>query len=221
MATTTTSPFTYAPNVASPPITSNTGDLELTRAGTQFTLTETTTSDFSSGTLTGMTASNNELTPNTQSAIKLTAQYSPVATVSNQTATESGGTQSDIEHFINFVNVTIWSGSMTVGTNDTFNFDLWISSTSPAFMAGIDLVFNDGTLLSQHVGTLDSTTDLGLFDSNGIPIDELQDLSAYAKDTWYTRTIALTGLNGKTITAVDLYLTGSSSGRYTLFFKNC
>jgi hypothetical protein len=65
VATSTTSPFTYAPNTATPPITSNTGDLELTRAGTQFTLMESTTSDFNNG-LTNMAASNNQLSPTTQ-----------------------------------------------------------------------------------------------------------------------------------------------------------
>jgi len=89
VATTTTSPFVYAPNSANPPITSNTGDLELTRAGTQFTLTESTTADFASGTLTNMVASNNQLSPSTQSAIKVTALYSPVSTATNVAATES------------------------------------------------------------------------------------------------------------------------------------
>lgn len=220
VATTTTSPFTYAPNTASPPVTSNTGDLELVRAGTQFTLTESTTSDFSSGTLTNMAASNNELAPNTQSAIKVTALYSPVAAGSNVAATESGGAQTSGEYVLNLAKVRIWTGSLTVGSNDTLNYDLWISSTSPAFIAGVDIQFSDGSHLSDHNGTLDSASDLGLFDQNGASVDLLQDLSAYAKDCWYTRQIALTGLSGKTIIASSVYLAGSSSGTYTVFAKN-
>jgi hypothetical protein len=222
VATTTTSPFTYAPNTDTPPITSNTGDLELTRAGTQFTLTESATADFATGTLNSMVASNNQLAPSTQSAIKVTAQFSPVATVANVPATASGGTQTDQEQLVNSVLVQIWSGSMTVGTNDTFNYDVWISSTSPAFMVGMDIKFSgsDG-YLSDRVGTLDNTSDLGLFDQNGVSVDWLADLSTYAKDTWYTRNIALTGLNGKTITGIYVYLAGSSSGTYTAYAKNC
>lgn len=221
VATTTTSPFSYAPNTATPPITSNTGDLELTRAGTQFMLTESVTSDFSSGTLTNMTAANNELSPTTQSAIKVTAQYSPVATATNSPAQESAGTQTDQEQFVNLVRARIWSGSQTVGTSDTLNYDVWIASTSPAFLAGVDILFSDGSHLTDNNGTLDSAGSVGLYDSNGVSIDLLQDLSAYAKDTWYTRSIALTGLNGKTVSAVSVYLAGSSSGTYTVYTKNC
>jgi hypothetical protein len=221
VATTTTSPFVYAPNTAQPPITSNTGDLELVRAGTQFTLTETATADFASGTLTNMVASNNELTPATQSAIKVTALYSPVATAVNSPAQESGGTQASAENFVNLTRASIWTGSMTVGTNDTLNYDIWIASTSPAFMSGVDILFSDGTHMTDHNGTLDSAGAVGLLDSNGVSVDLLQDLSVYTKDTWYTRTITLTGLNGKTINEIDVYLAGSSSGIYTFFVKNC
>jgi hypothetical protein len=219
-ATNTVSPFTYAPNVSQPPVTTNTGSLELTRAGTQFTLAESVTSDFSSGTLTNMVASNNELKPATQSAIKVTAIYSPVIGETNVAATESGGTQTNTEFILNLMHARIWSGSMTVGTNDTLNYDIWISSTSPAFLAGIEIIFSDGSYLTSHNGTLDSGSDLGLFDQNGVSVEKLQDFSNYAKDCWYTRNITLTGLNGKTISTVDVYLTGSSAGTYTVYVKN-
>lgn len=219
-ATSTTSPFTYAPNTSVPPVTSNTGDLELTRAGAQFTLTESVTSDFSSGTLTDMTASNNELTPNTQSAVKVVAIYSPVVTGSNVAATESGGTQTNTEFVLNLAKVKIWTGSLTIGTNDTLNYDLWISSTSPAFVAGFDLQFSDLSHLSDNNGTLDSNGNIGLVDQNGLSVDLLTDLSAYAKDCWYTRNIALTGLNGKTVIAVSVCLAASSAGTYTVYMKN-
>jgi len=221
VATTTTSPFVYAPNTATPPITSNTGDLELTRAGTQFTLTEQTTSDFGSGTLTNMTASGNELVPNTQSAIKVTATFSPAATIANVPAQASGGSQTDQEQLINTAYIKVWSGSMVIGTNDTFNYDVWISSTSPAFMAGMDFFCSDNTVLTNLIGTLDNSSDLGYFDQNGVSVDNLADLSGYAKDTWYTRNITLSGLNGKTIVGVYAWVAGSSSGTYTMYAKNC
>lgn len=221
VATTTTSPFVYAPNTATPPATSNTGDLELVRSGTQFTLTESVTSDFSSGTLTNMVASNNELTPTTQSAVKVVAVYPSTATGSSVTATESGGMQTSGENILNLVNDYIWSGSMTVASNDTINYDVWISGTSPAFLAGIEVIFSDGTYLTSHDGTLDSATDLGIFDQNGVSVDVLQDLSGYAKDTWYTRNIPLTGMSGKTIVNIVVYIAGSSPGTTTVYIKNC
>ncbi len=227
VATTTTSPFTYAPNTATPPITSNTGDLELTRAGTQLMLTETVTSDFSGGTLTNMVASNNQLSPSTQSAIKVTAQYSPVAgtvNVPKQEGLNPAGTQNiqtDEETIVNLIQASIWTGSMTVGTNDTLNYDLWISSTSPSYQVGADILFSDGSRLSDNDGFLDSSGQNGLFDTNGCSADVLQDLSTYAKDCWYTRTITLTGLNGKTINEIDVYLASSASGAYTFYVKNC
>lgn len=220
VATTTTSPFTYAPNTASPPVTSNTGDLELTRAGTQFTLTESVTSDFSSGTLTNMTAASNSLTPSTQNALKIQAQL-PAASGGNMVASKSGASPIVPESVPNTAYAKIWSGSMTVGTNDTLNYDIWIASTSPAFLAGVDILFSDGSLLSSNAGTVDTNLSPGLFDTNNLSVDIITDLSNYAKDTWYTRNITLTGLNGKTINAVSVYISGASAGTVTVYIKNC
>lgn len=221
VATTTTSPFTYAPNTATPPTTTNTGDLELVRAGTQFTLTEATTTDFSSGTLTGIAASNNMLTPTTQSALKMTVIYSPTVAAQNVPATESGGIQTSGSNSSNIARFQFWTGSQVIAANDTFNYDVWISSTSPAFLCGISFKCTDGTVLDALVGTLDTTTDLGVFDQNGVSVDNLQDLSAYATDTWYTRNISLSSISGKTIKGVYAYTSGSAAGNYTFFIKNC
>lgn len=220
-ATQTTTPFVYAPNTASPPITSNTGDLELVRAGTQFTLTESATSDFSSGTLTNMTASNNQLSPSTQNAIKVVAQFPVAMPSANRPATTSGGSQTLAEYIFNSATAKIWSGSMTIGTSDTLNYDVWIAGTSPDFLAGVDILCSDGTKLSTQNGTFDSNNATGLHDQNGISVDLLTDISGYAKDAWYTRTITLTGLNGKTINSVSIVMAGSTAGAYTVFVKNC
>jgi hypothetical protein len=226
VATTTTSSFTYAPNTLQPPITSNTGDLELVRAGAQFTLTETVTADFASGTLTNMVASNNELTPTTQSAIKFQVQV-PVNTVASNTGSSAiDATHNTQEVLGNSAYAKIWSGSMTVGSSDTLNYDIWIASSSPAYLAAVDLTFSDGTLLSSYAyGTPDSLItsngDTGLWDQNNTSADFITDLSNYAKDAWYTRQIALTGLNGKTITGVSLAVVGSAAGVYTVYIKNC
>ncbi len=225
VATDTTSPFTYAPNTATPPVTSNTGDLELTRAGTQFTLTEATTSDFASGTLTNMTATSNSLKPTTQSALKFEVRL-PVSTTANNTgATAVNNTTNTKESIGNTAYAQIWSGSQSVGASDTLNYDIWISSSSPAYLAGVDLTFSDGTLLSSYAyGVPDvqiaPTGYVGLWDQNNTSADLLTDLTDYAKDSWYSRSITLTGLSGKTVTKVHLAVAGASVGTYTVYVKN-
>lgn len=227
VATTTNTPFTYAPNTATPPITTNTGDLELTRAGTQFLLTESVTSDFSSGTLTNMSASNNSLSPTTQSAYKVTAELALASTANlpgagnyfYNSVSNTAGYVPTGEFLDNFAFVKIWSGSQVIGSNDTFNYDLWIASTSPAFLAGVDFVCSDGTELIFQIGNVDSSG-TGLFDQNNLSVDPLVDLTNYAKDNWYTRNIALSGLSGKTITSVSVFTTGSTAGYYTVYAKN-
>lgn len=221
-ATNTTSPFVYAPNTASPPVTTNTGSLELTRAGTKFTLTESVTSDFSSGTLTNMVASGNELRPITQQALKVVASYLPVVGGSNTPAAESAGTQTSGEYVLNELDTIFYLQNFTIGTNDVFNYDIWISSSSPEFKAGINFTCSDGTNLTDINGTLDSNNNVGLVDTNGVSVDLLSDLSSYAKDCWYTRSIALgSSFNGKTVLFAFVYLTGSTSGTSTVFVKNC
>lgn len=231
VATSTTSPFTYAPNTSSPPITSNTGDLELTRAGTQFTLTESATADFASGTLTNMTASSNSLSPTTVSALKFTA-YLPLTGTGNTVGTPASvgisGTGGSTEVVTDSIYAKIWSGSFNVGNNDTFNFDVNISSTSPTCQAGVDVLFSDGTYLSSYNATLNAND--AVWDQNYLTPDVLTDLTAYAQNTWYTRSISLNtfmsssfGINlaGKTITAVYLFIAGGAPGQYTVYVKNC
>lgn len=241
VATTTTSPFVYAPNTATPPVISNTGDLELTRAGTQFTLTESVTNDFSSGTLTNMVAANNELSPSTQQALEVQVQL-PLSYGTNGNGSIENGTPYDflVESVNSSAYAQIWSGSKTISSTDTLNYDIWTSSTSPAFMAGIDFTCSDGTVFSVQaqwavpIGGF-SAGKIGYWDQNGVSADVLTDLSAYAKDTWYTRSIPIAGsglagasgsasvplsLAGKTITSVSVCCTGSATGTYTVYVKN-
>lgn len=224
VATTTTSPFVYAPNTATPPITTNTGDLELTRAGTQFTLTESVTSDFSSGTLTNMVASNNMLTPSTQKAVRFVAQF-PLSVAASNQGSAFNSSINNPETISNYASSQIWSGSTTLGSSDTLNYDIWVSSTSPAIMAGVELQFSDGSLLSDKTygvpdNLISSTGYSGVWDQNNVSADFLNDLSGHAKDAWYTRQIPLSVVSGKTITGVSVKVTGSSAGTYTVYVKN-
>jgi hypothetical protein len=243
VATSTTSPFSYAPNTATPPITSNTGDLELTRAGAQFTLTEETASDFSSGaTLTNMTATSSGLSPTTQQALEVQVQF-PLSYGTNENGSIFNDTPPVFlkETVASSAYAQIWSGSKTIASTDTLNYDIWISSTSPAYMAGIDFTCSDGTVFSVQgqwaipIGGV-SAGEIGYWDQNSVSADILTDLVSYAKDTWYTRSIPIAGsglagasgsasvplsLSGKTITSVSVFCAGSATGTYTVYIKNC
>lgn len=168
------------------------GDLELSTAGSAVTITESTTANFSTGTLTNVAASNNILSPTTQSAIFLQSDC-----VLTQTAAQ--------------LYVKIWSGSVTIGTNDTFNFTLWISGTSPQQMAFVDFICSDGTYLS---------TTTGLADQNNVSATPTTDLTNYATNQWYTRQIAITALHGKTINTILVGFSGAAAGTYAAYFKN-
>jgi hypothetical protein len=243
VATTTTSPFTYAPNTLVPPITTNTGDLELVRAGTQFLLTEQTTSDFSSGTLTNVTATSNTLKPTTQSAIRFIAQFPLTVAGVNLTASYINSTNNSKTFTTiglssppllsasynpgsvsNFCNAEIWSGSMTVASFDTLNYDIWIASTSPSYQAVVNLTFSDGSKLSdygQEIADDPTVSHEGVYDQTGVSSDPLTDLSKYAKDCWFTRAIPCNLVTGKTITSVNIQIQGGSNGNYTVYIKNC
>jgi len=214
VATTTTTPFTNAPNTATPPVTSNTGDLEITAAGRQITISEATIADFASGTLTNMIASSSGLSPTTQSALRVQAQL-PLS------IGQAGNEQAQVQ---------IWSGSQAVGSNDSLNYDIFISSTSPTFIAAVDLGFADGTLLSgvtsgafDQNGLLPGPTTPAIAAGGGSPAVNpgAIDLTGYAKDTWYSRIITLSGLSGKTITGVFISIAGATAGLYTVYVKNC
>jgi hypothetical protein len=170
------------------------GDLELVKAGSDITITESTTASFAAGTLTNVVAANNTLTPTTYSAIRY--QSNLLFALAGQ----------------DYIYTQIWSGNMTIGTLDTFHYDVFIPSTSKQYTSGVDFICSDGTLLRSVANVVDQ---------NGLNAAPTTDLSAYAKDQWYSRTISLTSaLNGKTINTILLDMTGSTVGVSTAFFKN-
>lgn len=271
------------------------GDLEIAKAGVDLTFSETTTSDFATGTLTNMQATNNMLMPTTINALKMqstlsfaygvefaqgqqtvsgsasgtgsmSASYQPAGFItifggnpgesasfngSFATINSSGSlslplsaslsstyqpkTRSKVKVKGNYyavvtvdqavadnrIDATIWTGSQVVGSGDTLNYDIWIASTSPAQQGGVDLVFSDGSTLTEYLGTLGTNTDTGIWDQNGVSVSPIQDLSDYARDCWYNRQIDLSIVSGKTVTAVTLFNAGNLAGVYDLYVKNC
>jgi hypothetical protein len=110
-----------------------------------------------------------------------------------------------------FVYVKVWSGSSAVATNDVFSYTMWISSTSPAIIAGVDWVCSDGTTFRSKA----------MLDAQGLSCHPNTDLSGVAKDTWYSRSFTIpSSLNGKTVSYCTVVLEGDSVGTYTAYIRN-
>lgn len=170
------------------------GNLELAPAGNAVVFTESTTAIFAAGTLTGVQATNNTLIPSSLSAIKLQG------TLNSQV--------SDGDLYIEF-----WGGAYAIQSSDTVTYDVWVSSTSPSEQAGLDFVCTDGTTFR----------DSGLLDQNGISCHPKTDISGFASNKWYSRTINMSGsgLVGKTIKyATVVFENNKNAGTYTAFFRN-
>lgn len=167
------------------------GDLELKPAGTTTTIIETSTADFATGTLTNTVATNNTLALTPLTALRMKA-------TSQQGANN------------NYVYLKIWAGSVALVTGDSLVFTQWVSSTSPAITGGLDITCSDGTNLR----------DQGANDQVGLIVNPGADLSGYANDQWFTRTIGLTNIWGKTATYVCIAQEGDANGEYTFYIAN-
>jgi len=121
----------------------------------------------------------------------------------------------------NRVDAMIWTGSYTIGVNDTLFYDIWIASSSPSQEGGVELYFNDGTALTEYLGSLDTNFDVGVWDQNLVSGSPIQDLSDHARDTWYTRQINLGILSGKVITGVAIFNAANIAGVFDIYIKNC
>lgn len=167
------------------------GDLELTPAGDEVTISETTTADFSTGTLTNVTANSNALA------------LSPLTALKFQGTSQQGAND-------NYVYLKIWSGSLTINSGDNLVFTQWVSSTSPKITGGMELYCTDGT----------SGRSVGMFDQNGLFLQTDADLSGYADDQWYTRTVGLLNFVGKTVSYACIAQEGNDNGPYTFYISD-
>jgi len=170
------------------------GDLELPPAGTNVSWTDNTTAEFAAGTLANVDARNNQLNLHAYNVIKL-----------NGTCAISGNNA--------FLYWKIWSGSQAIVSGQTFQYDVWISSTSAAQQAAVDFVCTDGT-------TLRDFNSQGIVDQYGIKAHPSADLSGFANDQWYHRTIDVSALAGKTIGFVQLSFESDNVGNYQAYFRN-
>jgi hypothetical protein len=170
------------------------GNLEIDAAGDAFTLVEKTTHDLNLGTTTGLDTSNDHLEISTQKALHL-----------------SGMAQQGINN--NYLYYKIWQGSQSIATGDTFVYQVWISSSNPKISGGMDFVCSDGTTAR------DSTA----FDQEGLDGHPTTDLSGYANDQWFSRSINYDahGFAGKTISYVSIAQEGDANGQYDIWCAQC
>lgn len=169
------------------------GDLELAAAGSNVTITENTTSNFSSGTLTGVTASSNSLMPTSTNAVKYV------------------GTQSIPGNGNSYAYWIIWTGSQSVGSANFLDYDVWIDPASPQIMAGVDLIFSDGSSLRDQAVN---------FDAQNLPPHPNTDLKGLADGQWYHRSFNISNFSGKTIVQCLIVFEGDNAGTYKAWFKN-
>lgn len=175
--------------------------------------------DFAAGTLTNAVATNNFYDANSGdgdlelSKIGTDVTYSDAGLISSTTKCLKlqGTCVSGVANA--YVYRKIWSGSQLIASGDSLEYDIWISSTSPQIIAGVDFVCTDGTTFrdSPNAGT----------DAQGILPHPKYDLAGLANDTWYHRGFGVSGsLIGKTISYVTVVLEGDNPGTYTAFFRN-
>lgn len=168
------------------------GDLELALAGVSVTKTESTTADWNAGTLTGLQAVSNQLLLNSHSGISFSASC----------ANNFGNA---------FAYYRIWSGSYTIKSGDFLGYKVWINSSSPQIMAGVDGVCSDGTSIRDFNSN-------ALVDQNGIIAHPKADLSGFANDQWYYRKIDISALAGKTLSFATVAFEGDNGGSYQAYF---
>jgi hypothetical protein len=173
------------------------GNLELAPAGSALNIVESTTSNFSTGSLTNATASSNTLAPTATSSIKL---------VGTESLTQDGNAYTYIQIF--------QGGGIVVVGSRYLSYDVWVADGSPTGQVGVDIVFTDGTTLR------DATQDYRYRDSQNINPHPNNDIGGFAKGTWWRRTFLLDNFSGKTIAYVTVVLEGNVQGEYVAYFKN-
>lgn len=195
---------------------------------------DTTQTDFSAGTLTGVSATSNV----TDGDLELAPAGTNVTQTDNTTAQFAAGTLASVDARNNQLNLKaynvikltgtcaiagnnaflywkIWSGSQAIVAlnNNYIEYDVWISSTSALQQAAVDFVCTDGTSMRDF-------NSQAIVDQIGFPAHPGSNLAGVATDTWYHRKIDITALAGKTIAFLDIAFEGDNVGNYQAYFRN-
>ncbi len=173
-------------------------DLELAPAGTAYNVSE----NMQSGTLLNCgVGTNNALQLASTQTIKIVGTASQG--VSSAAVNQIGN---------NYAYFKIWSGNVSIASGDSLRYGVWISSTSPQIMSAVDGICTDGTTIRDYQNRY-------LLDQNHLAAHPGTDLSGYANDQWYFRTIDLTPIAGKSLGTISVAFEGDNTGTYTSYFR--
>jgi len=108
--------------------------------------------------------------------------------------------------------IEIWEGSIPVDAESFLEFQIAMFSGNPTFSGTVDLHTTDGSNLR----------DSGALDQNDVSAHPSADLSGYARNGWYHRTISLAPLAGKTIDGVMIATDSDehSAGIFRVYVDN-
>lgn len=168
------------------------GDVELMLAGSAVTHTETATSDFSTGTLSSVAASNNSLILSGRQGIAVSAQ-----------CTAQNGAN-------NYLYYKIWDGAYTIVSGDELRYNLWISADSPEMKIALDGVCSTGDSIRNYNSS-------GVVDQNILQATPKTNLKGWADNQWYSRQVRLTVMAGKVLNTIHVGFEGDSVGTYTAY----
>ena len=169
---------------------STNGQYNVTQTGSPSYITESTTANFSTGTLAGVTAANNTLAPTPITAAKMVAVCSTAGS--------------------DYCYQKIWAGSQAVASAYYLIYDIFLSSSCPEKKLAVDITFSDAT------NWRDTYT---YSDQNAAPPHPATDLSSYAVGKWYRRVFRFTNYSAKTISSVTIACEGDLVGTYTGWIK--
>ena len=111
-----------------------------------------------------------------------------------------------------YVYIDIWKGGMPIEAGMFLEFQVAMFSGNPTFQGSVDLHTSDDSNLR----------DSGSVDQNGLDAHPNTDLSEYARDFWYHRTISLDALAGKTLDGVMIATDSDEhgAGMFRLYVDN-
>src|SRR4051812_21596179 len=170
------------------------GALQLASAGKIVTKTESVAADWNAGTLTGAMVNGNLLQLNAHPALSFSGSC-------------SSGYGNAYAYY------RIWNGAYVIPSTTFLAYKVWINSSSPGIIAGVDAVCTDGTTVRDF-----SDANGRIVDQNGLNAHPNTDLSGFANDQWYYRYFDLTRIAGKTISYVDIAFEGDNAGTYQAYF---
>lgn len=181
--------------------------------------TDTSQSDFATGTLSGTVATT---TAGGDGALQLAAAGSDMSYTDTNLITSSSPaikfTATCVAGFTNpyaYRKIYVPPSTLTIASGDYLSYDIWISSTSPEIKGGIDFVCTDGTTFRDSTQAATGTDSQGLVPHPGTVLDGL------ANDQWYSRSFHVSGaLVGKVISYFSIAQEGDTAGEYIIYVRN-